>query len=200
MNLYSCTLFSAVFAATSIVIPSCCYAGVEVDLVSSVASIDPGKPFTVALRMQHDPHWHTYWVNAGTGLPTSLTWQLPDGFKAGDIDWPVPNSAMALSNNHQTLYAAVRDAGTSEYGRLVAVNSTTLAPQSFSGVLKDPRNGGASNANLHPFSTSSPMVGPDGRVFFGVVGNPNNGSRGWMLQYSGDLTTQFTPGGFGTNG
>jgi hypothetical protein len=130
----------------------------------------------------------------GTG-----TWVSARTAAGGDtnIDWPVPNSAMALSNNHQTLYAAVRDAGTSEYGRLVAVNSTTLAPQSFSGVLKDPRNGGASNANLHPFSTSSPMVGPDGRVFFGVVGNPNNGSRGWMLQYSGDLTTQFTPGGFG---
>ncbi len=67
-----------------------CHAGVEADLVSAVASIQPGKPFTVALRMQHDPRWHTYWVNAGTGLPTSLTWQLPDGFKAGDINWPVP--------------------------------------------------------------------------------------------------------------
>ena len=98
MNLYSCTLFSAVFAATSIVIPSCCYAGVEVDLVSSVASIQPGKPFTVALRMQHDPHWHTYWVNTGTGLPTSLTWQLPDGFKAGDIDWPVPKVFRNISD------------------------------------------------------------------------------------------------------
>jgi hypothetical protein len=111
------------------------------------------------------------------------------------IDWPAPNSAFALSNDGTTIYAAVRDADTSQYGRLVALNTTTLSTQHVSGVLKDPRN--QNNASLSSFSTSSPMVAPDGRVFFGVLANPNNGSRGWMLQYSGDLGTQFTPGGFG---
>ncbi|MES1194627.1 MAG: protein-disulfide reductase DsbD domain-containing protein, partial [Opitutus sp.] len=51
----------------------------------------PGKPFTVALRMQHDPHWHSYWIAPGTGYPTSLAWTLPEGFKAGDIQWPTPH-------------------------------------------------------------------------------------------------------------
>jgi thiol:disulfide interchange protein DsbD len=63
---------------------------VEAELVSSVVSIQPGAPFTVALRMRHDSYWHTYWLNAGTGYPTSLEWKLPDGFKAGPIQWPVP--------------------------------------------------------------------------------------------------------------
>lgn len=63
---------------------------VEAELVSAVASIQPGKPFTVALRMKHDSHWHSYWINPGTGLATSLKWQLPEGFKAADIEWPVP--------------------------------------------------------------------------------------------------------------
>ena len=64
---------------------------VQASLVAANASIQPGKPFTVALRFQHDPHWHTYWVNPGTGLATSLTWTLPPGFTAGEIQWPAPN-------------------------------------------------------------------------------------------------------------
>jgi Bacterial Ig-like domain (group 3) len=40
-------------------------------------------------------------------------------------------------------------------------------------------------------------VGPDGDVFFGVYGNPDNGSRGFLLHFTGDLSVQKTPGGFG---
>lgn len=64
---------------------------VSVQLVSDAAAIEPGKPFTVALRLQHDPHWHSYWIAAGTGYPTAITWTLPAGFKAGDIQWPTPH-------------------------------------------------------------------------------------------------------------
>src|SRR5665213_1839458 len=63
---------------------------VKASLVAADTSIQPGKPFTVALRFEHDPHWHTYWLNPGTGLPTSLTWHLPAGFTAGEIQWPAP--------------------------------------------------------------------------------------------------------------
>src|SRR5207247_8662431 len=46
-------------------------------------------------------------------------------------------------------------------------------------------------------STASPMVAPYGKGFLGVFRNPYNGSRGWLLQFSADLATQGTPGGFG---
>src|SRR5580658_2332184 len=65
-------------------------AQVSASLVSADASIQPGTPFTLALRLVHKPHWHSYWVNPGTGLPTTLKWSLPDGWKAGDIQWPAP--------------------------------------------------------------------------------------------------------------
>ena len=58
---------------------------VGAQLVSDAAAIVPGQPFTVALRLQHDPHWHSYWIAPGTGYPTSLAWTLPEGFKAGEI-------------------------------------------------------------------------------------------------------------------
>ncbi len=65
---------------------------VEVELVSEAANIVPGKPFTVALRMKHDPQWHSYWIAPGTGFATSVNWTLPEGFKAGAIQWPTPHA------------------------------------------------------------------------------------------------------------
>ena len=65
---------------------------VKASLVSADATVQPGHAFTVALRFVHDPHWHTYWVNPGTGLPTSLAWKLPPGWKASDILWPAPHA------------------------------------------------------------------------------------------------------------
>jgi DsbC/DsbD-like thiol-disulfide interchange protein len=33
--------------------------------------------------------WHTYTDPSGdAGLPTKITWSLPAGFKAGEIQWP----------------------------------------------------------------------------------------------------------------
>ena len=50
-----------------------------------------GKPLWLGLRIDHQPHWHTYWKNPGdSGLATALTWALPPGFTAGEIAWPTP--------------------------------------------------------------------------------------------------------------
>jgi len=65
---------------------------VQVSLVSADASVQPGRPITVALRIEHEAHWHTYWMNAGTGYPTTIAWTLPAGWKAGDIQWPAPSA------------------------------------------------------------------------------------------------------------
>jgi thiol:disulfide interchange protein/DsbC/DsbD-like thiol-disulfide interchange protein len=63
----------------------------DASLVSEATGIVPGQTFTVALRLQHDPDWHSYWLNpADSGLPTTIDWRLPEGFSAGDIQWPYP--------------------------------------------------------------------------------------------------------------
>lgn len=63
---------------------------VTASLVAADTTVQPGAPLTVALRFEHAPHWHTYWINPGTGLPTSIEWTLPPGWKAGPIQWPAP--------------------------------------------------------------------------------------------------------------
>ena len=64
---------------------------VTAELVSEHTEVQPGQPARIGLRLQHIPHWHTYWRNPGdSGLPTTLKWSLPTGSQVGDIDWPAP--------------------------------------------------------------------------------------------------------------
>jgi thiol:disulfide interchange protein DsbD len=63
----------------------------DIALVAEKTSVQPGTPFWVAARLRMEPQWHSYWINPGdAGLPTSLAWELPAGFKAGPIVWPHP--------------------------------------------------------------------------------------------------------------
>jgi thiol:disulfide interchange protein/DsbC/DsbD-like thiol-disulfide interchange protein len=65
---------------------------VEAELVPEYLAWVPGQQAWVALRLKHEPHWHTYWRNPGdAGVPTRVQWTLPEGFAAGPIEWPVPH-------------------------------------------------------------------------------------------------------------
>ena len=64
---------------------------VEAELVARNLALVPGEKALVGVRLKHTPHWHTYWQNPGdSGMPTTIQWKLPAGFKAGNIQWPVP--------------------------------------------------------------------------------------------------------------
>jgi len=64
---------------------------IAANLVAETRSLVPGQPLHLALRLQIQPGWHTYWSNPGdSGLPTTIDWTLPREFKAGPIMWPTP--------------------------------------------------------------------------------------------------------------
>jgi thiol:disulfide interchange protein DsbD len=65
---------------------------VRAELVAQAPQgVAPGQPLWLGLQITHQPGWHTYWKNPGdSGLPTELTWTLPEGVDVGDIAWPVP--------------------------------------------------------------------------------------------------------------
>jgi DsbC/DsbD-like thiol-disulfide interchange protein len=65
---------------------------VKAHLVSEVSSIAAGQSFWVALEFNIRDGWHTYWRNPGdSGQATTIKWQLPPGFTAGDIVWTTPH-------------------------------------------------------------------------------------------------------------
>ena len=65
---------------------------VKVELLAEPSAIVPGEPFTVGVKLAMKEHWHTYWRNPGdSGEPTQVTWKLPQGFSAGEIQWPAPS-------------------------------------------------------------------------------------------------------------
>lgn len=64
---------------------------VESELISRTSAAEPGGTLLLGLRLKMDAHWHTYWQNPGdSGMPTTIQWKLPAGFKAGQIQWPAP--------------------------------------------------------------------------------------------------------------
>ena len=64
---------------------------VRAELVAETTALVPGQRNWIGLRLTHEPHWHTYWINPGdSGLATKLTWHLPPGAEAAAIAWPAP--------------------------------------------------------------------------------------------------------------
>ena len=64
--------------------------GIEPQLVAE-GPAPPGGEVDVAIHMRTNPGWHGYWLNPGdAGLPMDVQWQLPKGFSAGPLRYPVP--------------------------------------------------------------------------------------------------------------
>lgn len=60
-------------------------------LTSLGSSIAPGGKQIVGLVLTLEDGWHVYWVNAGdSGEPPRIDWTLPEGFKAGPMQFPIP--------------------------------------------------------------------------------------------------------------
>lgn len=109
------------------------------------------------------------------------------------------NAAPALSADERTLYVVVNNLplpGARAQGRLLALSADTLGVQARR-VLLDPLTGAPAWVNDN--ATSSPLVGPDGDVYIGVLESnpPAHGFRGWLLHYDATLATVRTPGSFG---
>ena len=64
---------------------------VKASLIADSKGFTPGKVLTVALRLQQEEGWHTYWRDPGdAGLATTVDWKLPKGVTAGPLLWPKP--------------------------------------------------------------------------------------------------------------
>ena len=68
---------------------------VQGSLIADTTAVAPGKPFKVGVVLKIKEKWHTYWKFPGdAGGAPKIEWTLPEGFKAGEIQWPLPHSRM----------------------------------------------------------------------------------------------------------
>ena len=66
---------------------------VRTELFADVSAVAAGQPFKVGVLFHIAPEWHIYWKYPGdAGLPTSVTFELPKGFVASELEWPLPQS------------------------------------------------------------------------------------------------------------
>jgi len=131
---------------------------------------------------------------AGTGKFSSATSLTADS----TTPYIAFNCAPAFNVNQNTLYVATSTGGEFGSGYLVSVNASTLVANSFV-ALNDPR-AGYGQATVSSLSSATPMVGPDGDVYYGVLEASccsSHNDRGWMLHFDSTLTTVKTPGSFG---
>lgn len=64
---------------------------VKVKLISEKTSLKPGGKVLLGLYFRMEKGWHVYWSNPGdSGQAPSVSWKLPYGFGAGEIQWPLP--------------------------------------------------------------------------------------------------------------
>ena len=94
----------------------------QLSLISTQVSGAPDTSKWIGLRFQLEPGWHIYWTNPGdSGEPPKVTWHLPEGVKAGDLQFPTPRR--------------IRDHGLMDYGyegQVVLLSKLTIPASSAS--------------------------------------------------------------------
>lgn len=115
-------VLSSLFFAAGVCAQSAPETHAKVQLVAAQKSIHIGSSFWVGILFQLDPGWHIYWQNPGdSGESPNIEWQLPPGFRAGEIRWPRP---IRLGT------ASVRDYGYE--GQVLLM--TNIQPPNFTGA------------------------------------------------------------------
>jgi thiol:disulfide interchange protein len=68
----------------------------QAGLVVAAETVRPGETVMAGIHLRMEPGWHTYWRNpGGSGMATTISWKLPPGVTAGEIQWPIPEKVPA---------------------------------------------------------------------------------------------------------
>jgi len=61
-------------------------------MLADVKEVVPGSTFMLGVELTMQPGWHTYYKESGdAGMPTSIEWTLPPGYKHGELLWQKPH-------------------------------------------------------------------------------------------------------------
>jgi len=86
-------LFTCTDAVTAAETPPRDAAGLaNIQLVTELDAVQPGKTFLIGLLVAPEPGHHTYWKAPGiVGVATTQIWTLPPGCVVGETHWPTPS-------------------------------------------------------------------------------------------------------------
>ena len=66
--------------------------------------IEAGWKFQVAFDLKLKPHYHAYYKNPGSvGSPPAVSWELPEGFTAGELLFPRPEVIKSSATGTETI-------------------------------------------------------------------------------------------------
>lgn len=87
-------------ALKTLVIAAACAPGVAEHarprLICETAAAAPGMTVALALTFDIDEHWHLYWDGCNdSGFPVAVELELPEGWTAGEMQWPTPKRYVA---------------------------------------------------------------------------------------------------------
>jgi len=102
---------------------------VHVSVLSDVSAVKPGGTFMLGVMLKIEAGWHVYWKTPGdSGLPTKVTLDLPSGFTAGTVEYPVPTRQVMAGDivnniyeNQVMLLVPITVAGDVPIGRAVTI-------------------------------------------------------------------------------
>nr|WP_225204492.1 protein-disulfide reductase DsbD domain-containing protein [Novosphingobium huizhouense] len=105
-------LLAALFAVlAALAIPASAQANHITATLVAEKPAAPGGEVLLAIAMQPEKGWHGYWVNPGdAGLGLTLEWTLPKGAKAGELQYPVPQTLLVqglMNHVYEHAYAVL---------------------------------------------------------------------------------------------
>ena len=117
-------------------------AKVKASLVSEVKTAAAGEPFRIAVKLEHQPHWHTYGKVLPAdviGKPTTLKWTLPEGWTVEELPWPetheVPSTDGKTSQGYDgTVYLPAKVTPNGKSGNMAEISVKVDA------LVCDPQN------------------------------------------------------------
>lgn len=63
----------------------------KASLIVATNTVTASQHVDIALHLELEAGWHTYWQNAGdSGLPATISWALPEGVTASPLMFPTP--------------------------------------------------------------------------------------------------------------
>jgi thiol:disulfide interchange protein/DsbC/DsbD-like thiol-disulfide interchange protein len=155
---------------------------VKAQLIADTQHIEPGQKFRLGVLYTIYPNWHIYWKYAGdAGIPTQIDWQLPPGFRAGPLQWPLPEREKEPGelevfdyNNEVLLFTEVQapeqlPAGPIDLGAktnwLVCEKECVPGDAQLSLKLNDGGQGPGNESLFAKYAASVPKTSPPGYTF-----------------------------------